>query len=62
MMFLAMIATWVVPLGSYECVEDTDGNAVVVPDSCTETESTPIGFFSLFKAIPEGLTDAGMIA
>lgn len=62
MMFVAMVATWLVPSGSYERVEGPEGRMVVVPDSYTATENTPVGLFSLFKAIPEGLTDAGMIA
>lgn len=62
MMFIAMVATWLVPSGSYERVEGPEGRMIVVPDSYAETESTPVGIFSLFKAIPEGLTDAGMIA
>src|SRR5699024_5340860 len=62
MMFLAMIATWLVPSGSFEREEGPDGRMLVVPDSYSTTESTPVGIFDLFKAIPEGLTDAGMIA
>lgn len=62
MMFLAMIATWLVPAGSFDRVEGPDDRMIVVPDSYSATESTPVGIFALFKAIPEGLTDAGMIA
>lgn len=62
MMFLAMIATWVVPAGSYERVEGPDGRMVVVPDSFTSADSSPVGIFDLFKAVPQGLTEAAMIA
>lgn len=62
MMFLAMIATWIVPAGSYERVEGPEGRMVVVPDSYVSTDSTPVGVFELFQAVPQGLTEAGMIA
>ena len=62
MMFIAMIATWIVPSGSYDQIEGPDDRMIVVPGSYQSTESTPVGIFDVFKAIPEGLTDAGMIA
>lgn len=62
MMFLAMLATWIVPAGSFERVEGVEGRMVVVPDSYQVTESTPVGIFELFMAVPQGLTEAAMIA
>ncbi|HLR68566.1 MAG TPA: YfcC family protein [Virgibacillus sp.] len=62
MMLLAMVATWVIPSGEYERVENSNGQMLVVPDSYSKTESSPVGLFTVFKAIPEGLTEAGMIA
>lgn len=62
MMIIAMIATWVVPSGSFERVEGPDGRMLVVPGSYESTVSTPVGIFELFQAVPKGLTEAGMIA
>lgn len=62
MMGIAMIATWIVPSGSFERVEGPDGRMLVVPDSYELIASSPVGLFELFQAVPKGLTEAGMIA
>ena len=47
------VMTYLLPAGLYERVE-IDGRLRVVPDSYAEVESTPVGFFAMFRAFPEG--------
>ncbi|MCP9236835.1 YfcC family protein [Lewinella sp. JB7] len=57
MLFLIIVAvtvmTYLLPAGLYERVV-VDGRARVVPDSYAEVSPTPVGFFDLFRAFPEG--------
>jgi len=62
MLIIATIATWAVPAGEYERELGPDDREVVVPDSFTYIERTPVGPFELFEAIPRGMTEAGMIS
>ncbi|MCM3705641.1 MULTISPECIES: YfcC family protein [Cytobacillus] len=57
---LAAIATYLVPAGQFERVEQ-DGRTIVVQDSYQVVESNPISFFELFKAIPEGMSKGSTI-
>ena len=45
--------TWLLPAGLYERVE-VDGRMRVVPGSYAVVEPTPLSFFDVFKAFPEG--------
>ncbi|WP_158737247.1 YfcC family protein [Alteribacillus sp. YIM 98480] len=62
MMALAMIATWILPSGEFQRETGPDGREVVVPDSFTFTENSPVNLFEMFTAIPKGLEEAGMVA
>ncbi|WP_368671733.1 YfcC family protein [Lewinella sp. W8] len=57
MLFLIVVAvaimTYLLPAGHYERVE-VNGRMRVVPGSFSEVPSTPISFFNLFRAFPEG--------
>ncbi len=56
------LLTFVVPAGSFErAVDDATGRTFVVPDSFEYMESSPVGFFDMFKAIPKGMEQAGYI-
>ncbi|MBB4080290.1 putative ion transporter superfamily protein YfcC [Lewinella aquimaris] len=57
MLFVIIVAvtvmTYLLPAGLYERVE-IDGRLRVVPDSYGEVPATPVGFFEMFRAFPEG--------
>jgi uncharacterized ion transporter superfamily protein YfcC len=58
---ISAILTYIVPAGEYDRVEK-DGRTLVVPDSYTLTESSPVGFFNIFTSIHTGMIDgAGII-
>lgn len=60
MMVLAAIASYLIPAGEFQR-EEVDGRTIVVSGSYQETESSPVGFFDLFTAIPKGLSDSAEI-
>lgn len=49
--------TYVIPAGEYDRVE-VDGRTVVDAASYHSVERNPVGFFELFKSIPEGYNEA----
>ena len=54
LIILAVAAmTWLLPAGLYERVE-VNGRLRVVPGSYAEVAATPLSFFDVFKAFPEG--------
>nr|WP_082190927.1 AbgT family transporter [Peribacillus loiseleuriae] len=58
---ISAILTYIVPAGEFDRVEK-DGRTLVVPDSFTLTESSPVGFFNIFTSIHSGMIDgAGII-
>jgi uncharacterized ion transporter superfamily protein YfcC len=57
---IAAIASYVVPAGQYERVEE-NGRTVVVENSYHHVEPNPISFFELFKAIPQGMEKGATI-
>jgi len=59
---VAALATYVVPAGQFEKVEnEATGRSVVDPDSFTYVEQSPVGFFDVFKAIPTGMKKGASI-
>src|SRR5699024_3748019 len=62
MMFIAMIATWVVPSGEFERIEGPEGRMMVEPGSYHQIEADPVGVFGLLQAIPQGIDEAAMIS
>lgn len=53
------LASWVVPAGSYDRVEDeTTGRTIVVAETYERVEASPVGPFGAFLAVPRGLVDA----
>jgi len=62
MMVLALIATWILPQGSFDTVQDEKGHSLVVPGTYTLAEErvvlTPI---ELFTAVPRALAAASDI-
>lgn len=59
---LAALASYVLPTGEFERVKDaTSGKTVVVNGSYHEVESSPVGFFDMFKAIPDGMQKGSQI-
>lgn len=59
-MVVAAIASYIVPAGEFERIEEA-GRTIVVQDSYAEIEQKPVGPFELFKAIPAGMSAASTI-
>ncbi|MCG6117092.1 MAG: AbgT family transporter [Aquimonas sp.] len=62
MMVLALVATWVLPQGSFQTQPDARGNALVVPGTYTQAEErVQLGPVQLFTAVPRALAKAADI-
>lgn len=58
---ISAILTYIVPAGEYERVEE-GGRTLVVPNSFSLTDASPVGFFDIFTSIHKGMIDgAGII-
>ncbi|UJL45675.1 YfcC family protein [Virgibacillus sp. NKC19-16] len=58
--FLASVATYFIPAGSYER-ENVDNVTQVVPDSYSTVESNPTNLLDLFKSVQLGLVESANI-
>lgn len=59
---LAALASYVLPTGEFDRVKDaTSGKTVVVNGSYHLVESSPVGFFDMFKSIPVGMQKGSQI-
>ncbi|MGZ0051092.1 YfcC family protein [Brevibacillus gelatini] len=59
---LAALASYVLPTGEFERIkDDASGRTIVVNGSYHAVESSPVGFFDMFKAIPEGMQKGSQI-
>ncbi|WP_298020185.1 YfcC family protein [uncultured Dysosmobacter sp.] len=59
---LAAVLTYVVPAGSYERYKDEDtGRTLVVSDSYTTIERTPVTPFAVLKSIPQGMVESANV-
>ncbi|MDD3133237.1 MAG: C4-dicarboxylate ABC transporter permease, partial [Synergistales bacterium] len=59
---LATIGTYFIPAGVYERVKDAaTGRTIVDVASYHNVEQTPVSFFGMFKAIPQGMIRAASI-
>ena len=54
------ILTHFVPAGQFDSIE-VNGRMVVDPGSFKHIESSPAGFFDVFKAVPYGLVASAML-
>jgi len=62
MMILAMIATWIVPSGSYQRVTlEGTTRQIVDPESFQYTEKTYLSPFSFLTSITDGMTGAALV-
>lgn len=53
---LATILTYVIPAGKFERrLDPTSEREIVIPGSYSETESRPVGFWSMLVKVPEGI-------
>jgi len=60
---VAMIATWIVPAGSYSrYLDENSGRTVVDPTSYAPVEASPVGPFDMVISIQEGLIAACSIS
>jgi uncharacterized ion transporter superfamily protein YfcC len=59
-MILAAAASYIIPAGEFERIEE-GGRTIVVQGSYAEIEQHPVAPFELFKAIPEGMSAASQI-
>ncbi len=61
-LIIASVATYFVPSGEFERVEDEEtGKTLVVEGTYQSVDSNPVGFFDLFKAIPTGMSEGATI-
>lgn len=51
---ISAIATYIVPSGSYDR-EEIDGRSVIIPDTFSFTEQSPLGILEFMTAIPRGV-------
>ncbi len=59
---VAAAASWVVPAGQYDRVEDeVTGRTVVVSGTYHAVESAPVGLFDAFVAMPRGMIEAAEV-
>ena len=59
---LAALASYVVPAGQYDRVEDAaSGQTVVVAGTYQAVERTPVGLFEAMVALPRGMAEAGEV-
>jgi len=58
---LVAIATWLVPAGEYDMVENADGRSVVVASSFHSVPANPQGLFDILKAPIKGMIAAAEI-
>ncbi|MCG0276515.1 MAG: TIGR00366 family protein [Thermosediminibacteraceae bacterium] len=62
LIIIAAIATWIIPAGQYDRVEDPNtGKMTVVPSSFKYIKPSPVGFFDTFVAVQKGMVDAASI-
>ena len=58
---LAALASYVVPAGQFDRVEDEAGRTVVVAGTYQAVERTPVSFFDAMVALPRGMAEAGEV-
>ena len=61
MIVLAALLTHIVPAGSYDRYENSNGTTVVDPNSFHAVEANPAGIMDVFEAIPAGLEDTASL-
>jgi uncharacterized ion transporter superfamily protein YfcC len=62
MIIVAALASYVVPAGEYQRIEDKEtGKTIVQNETYHAVESNPVGFFDTFKSIPTGLEKGSQI-
>ncbi len=60
--FLAAAASWILPAGLYDRVEDeVTGRTVVVSGTYQAVDSAPVGLFDALVAMPRGMINAGEV-
>ncbi len=59
---IAAVATYIVPAGKYELVEDSaTSRQVVDPDSYERVSQSPVKPFDIIRSIPKGMNETGWI-
>lgn len=62
LIIITAVCTWIVPAGEFNRVENAEtGRMVVVPGSYHHIEPSPVAFFDVFKAFPQGMEQAAYI-
>ena len=62
-MIICAIATYIIPAGSFDYMENESGRSVAVPGTWhTVDDATPVGPFRLFELVYEGMCNAADIA
>ena len=59
---VSTVLTWILPAGEFERTVNASGSTVVVPGTFHTVESTPVGLFSMFQQIYNGMCDAASIS
>lgn len=57
---IAAVCTYFIPAGQYDRVE-VNGRSVIDASSYHTVDANPVGFFDLFKAIPQGFQDGAQV-
>jgi uncharacterized ion transporter superfamily protein YfcC len=55
------IASWIIPAGVFDRVQNSAGKGVVIPGTYHTVASTPVTLFQLISSIYKGMLDAGNI-
>jgi len=58
LVIVAAAATWILPAGTFERVENEDGREVVVPGTYKVAESSPVGLFDFLMSFYDGIVEA----
>lgn len=61
MIFIAVVATWILPAGQFERQLNSSGKNLVVPGTYQQVTSNPVGIWKGFTSIPRGLVGSASI-
>lgn len=54
-------ATWILPAGEFDRVQNASGRTVVVAGTYHRIEQSPVGPFKMVESVYDGMLDAGEV-